>query len=101
MRLDKDGYLQHLDDWNETVAVALAGDVGITLTPQHWEVIQLLQEFHATYEHAPSMRPLVKWIATHLGEAKGNSLYLMRLFPGNPAKLGAKIAGLPRPTNCL
>ena len=32
---------------------------------------------------------------------KGNSIYLHKLFPGNPAKLAAKIAGLPRPTNCI
>lgn len=101
MRLDKDGYLQRLEDWNETTAAELAVCVDIELTSKHWEIIHLLREFHATYEHAPSMRPLVKWVATHLGKTKGNSVYLMQLFPGNPAKLGAKIAGLPRPTNCL
>ena len=48
-----------------------------------------------------SMRPLVKLVTARLGAAKGNSIYLLSLFPGNPAKLAAKFAGLPRPTNCL
>jgi tRNA 2-thiouridine synthesizing protein E len=47
------------------------------------------------------MRPLVKQVREQLGEDKANSIYLMQLFPGSPAKLLAKIAGLPRPTNCL
>jgi tRNA 2-thiouridine synthesizing protein E len=47
------------------------------------------------------MRVLVKLVARELGREKGNSLYLLRLFPDSPAKLAAKIAGLPRPTNCL
>ena len=32
---------------------------------------------------------------------KGQSRYLMGLFGGSPAKLSAKIAGLPKPENCL
>jgi len=36
-----------------------------------------------------------------LGADKGNSLHLNKLFNGTPAKLAAKLAGLPRPTNCL
>jgi tRNA 2-thiouridine synthesizing protein E len=36
-----------------------------------------------------------------LGPDKGRSVYLLTLFPGNPALLGAKIAGLPRPENCF
>ncbi|HEY6610019.1 MAG TPA: TusE/DsrC/DsvC family sulfur relay protein, partial [Pseudomonas sp.] len=32
---------------------------------------------------------------------KGNSLHLNKLFHGTPAKLAAKLAGLPKPTNCI
>ena len=28
-------------------------------------------------------------------------MYLLKLFPGSPAKLASKIAGLPKPDNCL
>jgi tRNA 2-thiouridine synthesizing protein E len=44
---------------------------------------------------------LVKLVRESLGEDKGTSIYLLGLFPGNPAKVAAKIAGLPRPTNCI
>jgi sulfur relay (sulfurtransferase) DsrC/TusE family protein len=28
-------------------------------------------------------------------------MHLNRLFKGTPAKLAAKLAGLPKPTNCI
>lgn len=99
--LDKEGYLKNLTDWNESVAQALAANENIELTGPHWEIIQLTQQFHRQFEHSPAMRILVKYVKQHLGEEKGNSIYLMTLFPQSPAKLIAKIAGLPRPTNCL
>lgn len=99
--LDKEGSLQNLADWNETVAAALALRDGITLTPAHWEILHLLRDFHQRYEHSPPMRVLVRSVKQALGDDKGNSIYLMQLFPGSPAKLAARIAGLPRPTHCL
>jgi len=101
VRVDKDGYLLDLSDWDPAVAKALARAEGIVLSDDHWMIIALLREFHAETGISPSMRPLVKLVAQQLGPEKGTSLYLLRLFPGNAAKLAAKIAGLPRPTNCL
>lgn len=99
--VDKDGYLRNLNDWNEGVAEKLAESVAITLTGAHWEVIVVLRAFYQTHELSPAMRPLVKLISQQLGPDKGKSIYLMKLFPGNPALLASKIAGLPRPTNCF
>ncbi|MFT5484622.1 MAG: tRNA 2-thiouridine synthesizing protein E [Halieaceae bacterium] len=47
------------------------------------------------------MRALVKFIQINYGQEKGRSVYLLRLFPNSPALLISKIAGLPRPDNCL
>jgi tRNA 2-thiouridine synthesizing protein E len=47
------------------------------------------------------MRILVKVVEVELGPEKGNSLYLLKLFPGSPARVASKIAGLPRPHNCI
>ena len=47
------------------------------------------------------MRALVKYVRLKLGPDKGRSIYLLKLFPGSPAKIGSKIAGLPKPANCL
>jgi tRNA 2-thiouridine synthesizing protein E len=99
--VDKEGYLENLLDWNEQVAETIAAQAGITLSPAHWEILHLMQQFHQQFEHSPAMRILIKYIGQNLQEEKANSIYLLQLFPGSPAKLAAKIAGLPRPTNCL
>lgn len=99
--LDKDGYLRNLSDWNQEVATKLAHTVNIDLTPAHWEVITVLRAFHDAHGLSPAMRPLVKLVTRELGADKGRSIYLMKLFPGNPALLASRIAGLPRPTNCF
>ena len=99
--LDKDGYLRNLQDWSPEVADELAAMVALELTEAHWEVLDVLREFYRRTGLSPAMRPLVKLVASELGADKGRSIYLMKLFPGNPALLTSKIAGLPRPTNCF
>jgi len=98
---DKEGYLKNLDDWSRDIATLIAAEEKIALTDDHWEMINLIREFFTCYEISPAMRPLVKFTSQKLGKDKGNSIYLLKLFPGSPAKLLSKIAGLPRPTNCL
>lgn len=98
---DREGYLIHLHDWSEAIAKQIANNEGIALGDQHWELIRLIRRFYDTYERSPSMRPLVKYAGRQLGRDKGNSIYFMQLFPGSPVKLLSKIAGLPRPENCL
>lgn len=98
---DKEGYLVNLEDWSKDVASELAKTCDIELTDDHWEIIELLREFHQQFELSPPMRVLVKQTKLKLGQEKGNSIHLMTLFPPSPAKIAAKIAGLPRPTNCI
>ncbi len=100
-KLDKEGYLLELSDWNEAVADQLAQDERIDLLEEHWTLIHLVRAFYQKFDVAPAMRPLVKQVRAQLGAEKGTSIYLLKLFPGSPAKLLAKIAGLPRPTNCI
>ncbi|WP_416140619.1 TusE/DsrC/DsvC family sulfur relay protein [Halomonas sp. HK25] len=99
--LDPEGYLIKLEDWTPEVASAIAAEESIELTDEHWEIIEVLRDFYRRFEQAPAMRPLVKAVAKALGEEKGRSIHLMRLFPGSPAKLCARIAGLPKPSHCL
>lgn len=99
--LDQDGYLAQLDDWSEAVAEALAQREELHLSGAHWEVLHLLRSFYAEFQLSPANRPLIKYAALKLGPEKGTSLHLNLLFKGAPAKLAAKLAGLPKPTNCL
>ncbi|MEE3938026.1 TusE/DsrC/DsvC family sulfur relay protein [Pseudomonas viridiflava] len=101
LELDKDGFLKDLNDWSMDVAHALAGEEGLTLTPEHVEILELLRGFYAEFQLSPATRPLIKYTALKLGAEKGNSMHLNRLFNGTPAKLAAKLAGLPKPTNCI
>ena len=101
IELDKDGYLLDLADWSAEVAEALAAAEELELTAEHWEILELLRGFYTEFQLSPATRPLIKYTALKLGVDKGNSLHLNRLFKGTPAKLAAKLAGLPKPTNCL
>ncbi|MDG9923069.1 MULTISPECIES: TusE/DsrC/DsvC family sulfur relay protein [unclassified Pseudomonas] len=99
--LDKDGFLVELSDWSQATAEALAAREELQLSAEHWEILELLRAFYAEFQLSPATRPLIKYVALKLGPDKGNSLHLNRLFKGTPAKLAAKLAGLPKPTNCL
>lgn len=99
--LDNDGFLKQLHDWSPEVAVWLAQQEGIELSDAHWEIIEALRNFYQQYDVSPAMRPLSKYLKQTLSADKSSSIYLLQLFPGSPAKVAARIAGLPRPENCL
>jgi len=98
---DEEGFLLDLTKWDKDTARLIASHEMITLTKEHWEIINLVRSFYNEYDLSPSIRPLAKYIKKHLSEEKSRSIYLMTLFPGSPAKLACKIAGLPKPDNCL
>ncbi|MEH6649814.1 MAG: TusE/DsrC/DsvC family sulfur relay protein [Motiliproteus sp.] len=101
LALDAEGFLRNMTDWSPQAAELLAQNEQIDLTADHFEIIYLLREFYLKYELSPAMRILVKQVKLELGKDKASSIYLMKLFPGSPAKIASKIAGLPKPTNCL
>ncbi len=98
---DAEGFLRSLDDWSPDVAHQIASGEGIVLSDEHWEIVELLRAYYEEFDSSPAMRPLVKYCRLKLGPDKGKSIYLLSLFPGSPAKIGSKIAGLPKPDNCL
>ena len=101
MNCNEEGFLSNPNDWNEDVAEQLAAQDQFELNDDHFEILHLVRKFYTDYEHSPAMRPLVKFISKELGKDKGNSIYLMKLFPGSPAKFSAKYAGIPKPDKCL
>ncbi|MDC0661832.1 TusE/DsrC/DsvC family sulfur relay protein [Marinobacter sp. SS21] len=99
---NNEGFLENAWEWTPETASEIAREDDIDLENNHWEIISFLRGFYREHEMSPpSNRLFVKAVKEHLGEDKGNSIYLMRLFPGTPAKTACRIAGLPRPTNCL
>ena len=98
---DSEGYLKETTQWNEAMAEVIAGQEGITLSVEHWEVVRFVREFYLEFNTSPAIRMFVKAMANKFGEEKGNSRYLYRLFPKGPAKQATKIAGLPKPVKCI
>lgn len=98
---DPEGYLENLDDWSPELAVVIAEKEELTLTDEHWEIVNVVREFYEEYNTSPAIRMLVKTLANKFGKEKGNSRYLQRLFPNGPAKQATKVAGLPKPVKCL
>ena len=98
---DEEGYINDISNWSEELANLLAEKEGLSLTEEHWEVVNFLREYYNEYQIAPAIRVLVKSIKKTFGPEKGNNKYLYELFPYGPAKQACKIAGLPKPTGCI
>ncbi|TKB49191.1 TusE/DsrC/DsvC family sulfur relay protein [Ferrimonas aestuarii] len=98
---DKQGYLLDAKQWQPEMAPILAQEEGIELSDNHWEVVNFVRDFYLEFNTSPAIRVLVKAIGQKLGEDKGNSKYLYKLFPKGPAKQATKIAGLPKPARCI
>jgi tRNA 2-thiouridine synthesizing protein E len=89
------GYLADQDDWTEELAEHIAGLEHITLTERHWDLINYLRdEFFNNNENSPNTRTIVKAMSEKWGE-KVDQRTLYDLFPQDPSKQGARVAGLP------
>ncbi|QFQ32622.1 TusE/DsrC/DsvC family sulfur relay protein [Buchnera aphidicola (Aphis fabae)] len=97
---DLDGYLKNNKDWNIYLAEEIAKKEKIILTNNHWEIIYFIREFYFKYNITPSMRMLISGINKKLGK-NIHSIYLFQLFPKGPAQQASKIAGIPKPSQCL
>ncbi len=92
---DPDGFLTSAGQWNEGVAEAVAREAGIAeLTPRHWLVVNYMRDTYLTTGEAPSIRTIGKESGVQIKE-------LYTLFPQGPAKLAAKIGGIPKPHGCI
>jgi tRNA 2-thiouridine synthesizing protein E len=93
--VDAEGFLTDPSQWDEALAAEIAAANGIPeLTPRHWAVIRFMRERYLTTGSAPSVRALGKESGVPVQE-------LYALFPKGPAKLAAKIGGIPKPRGCI
>ncbi len=94
VEFDGDGYMLDPHAWTPEIAEAVAAQLDLSLTERHWVVINFARsEFEANGE-APTLRRITK-------QTDVNTKELYSLFPGGPAKIAAKIAGLAKPTGCI
>jgi len=101
VEIDQEGYLANIDDWNIEVAEHFAENEGISMSDQHWQIVNFLRDYYQKYQIAPMIKILVKEISRKLGPEIGNTKRLYELYPDGPAKQACKIAGLPKPTGCV
>ncbi len=92
---DAEGFFSDPQQWNADMASEIARENGIPeLTDRHWQVINYMRSTYLETGSAPSIRTLGKASGVPIKE-------LYQLFPKGPAKLAAKIAGIPKPRGCI
>ena len=95
LEINKDGFIQQPELWNDAVAAALAVTEGVDeLTDEHWKVVHYLRTHYLEFGLPPMIRKLCKHTGLKLKE-----IYV--LFPSGPSRGACKIAGLPSPEGCV
>jgi tRNA 2-thiouridine synthesizing protein E len=93
--VDKEGFMQQPDQWDEEVALLFAASEGIEeMTDKHWAVVRFIREYWEEHDTAPMVRKLCQASGVSLRE-------VYKLFTSGPAKGACKIAGLPKPDGCV
>lgn len=93
--LNDEGFFTDPEQWTPAIAAELAKADGIdTLSDPHWQVIDFMRSEYFAKGTGPTVRVL--------GKASGVSVKeLYQLFPKGPAKMAARIAGIPKPKGCI
>lgn len=92
---NEEGFFLDPTCWTEDMVPALARREGINeLTDAHWLVIRFMRSEFLAKGTGPTVRVLSKSSGVGVKE-------LYQLFPKGPAKIAAKIAGIPKPRGCI
>ena len=95
LALNEEGFFLHPEDRKEEMVPALAAREGITqLTDRHWQVIRFMRSEYFAKGTGPTVRVLGKTSGVSIKE-------LYQLFPKGPAKVAARVAGIPKPRGCI
>lgn len=102
MALDQDGHLCDHTVWTPEIAQRLADTLEVSLDNEHLQILQQVRAFFDKFNHAPATRPLIKWLQKTLPEQDISNQKLQQLFnTGLVARHVNRLAGLPKPPNCL
>jgi tRNA 2-thiouridine synthesizing protein E len=95
VELNDEGFFVDPTQWTDEMAVQLAAEAGIDhLTDRHWQVLRFMRQEFFEKGTGPTVRVLGKTSGVPVKE-------LYQLFPKGPAKMAAKIAGIPKPRGCI
>ena len=92
VKLDPDGFLENIEDWNEQVACDLADREGISdecpLSAERMEILKYIRDYYQKFEAFPIVRAVCK----NVGQSKDCQ------YQEFPDPITAwKVAGLPKP----
>ncbi|MCA1925103.1 MAG: TusE/DsrC/DsvC family sulfur relay protein [Thiobacillus sp.] len=83
-------------NFSDDVPPVIAANEKITLTDEHWTIINWLREKYKEDGQTPNFRNMVLQLdEDYPGTDWKKKLY--ELFPNQPARQGCRIAGLPKP----
>ena len=94
VNVNDEGFLTNATEWTPEIGEAIAEEIGLALTPEHWRVITFCREDAAREGQPPGLRRISKLSGIGTKE-------LYALFPKGPGKLAARVAGLPKPHGCV
>jgi TusE/DsrC/DsvC family sulfur relay protein len=95
VEINDEGFFVDPDQWTEAMVPELAARDGIDdVTDAHWKVIRFMRSEYRTKGTGPTVRVLGKTSGVSVKE-------LYQLFPKGPAKIAARIAGIPKPRGCI
>ena len=94
IHVDDEGFMTRYEEWTEDLGSALAAQIGVEMSEEHWKAIRFLRSDFPEHGETPTLRR----VAT-VGGIPTKQLFI--LFPTKPAKKMAYIAGLPKPRGCV
>lgn len=101
IELDQDGHLVDYTLWNEHVAQELAKSLDLELTVWHFEILNAVRQFYAQFGHSPATRPLIKFLMKTVSPEIDNARLQDKFNTGLVARHLSRLAGVPKPANCL
>lgn len=101
LALDQDGHLIDYTIWNHDVAHVLAQSLDLELNDWHFEILHAVRQFYAQFGHAPATRPLIKFLMKTVSEEIDNAVLQDKFNTGLVARHLSRLAGVPKPANCL
>ncbi len=98
VNIDAHGYITDQHKWTKDFAQFVAASEDITLTPDHFDVIDYIRNSEKEHGVMPDVRHVLKWISKRDGVNKsGAKSVLYGLFPYGYVKQAIKIAGMKQP----
>ena len=95
IELDAEGFFTDPSRWTEGMVPELAAYEGITdVTEDHLRIVKVVRHEYDTRGTGVPVRAL-----SRISGASVKELYA--LFPKGPAKVAARIAGIPKPRGCI